>query len=143
MLSSKIAARSAEDKIRRIQDPTVVPGILTVLEILRVHGRIPLLAGCSSQSLIVGEREVEDNAGITVGLYSLPGVELKAVPLTQEQVEEANGPGYWRLESGLEPSQTNGWLAFLDPFRLDSETWLNGWNEAYALLPMLRRSGQR
>ena len=30
-----------------------------VLEILRVHARIPLLAGCSSQSLIVGEHEVE------------------------------------------------------------------------------------
>jgi hypothetical protein len=30
MLSSKIAARSAEDKIRRIQDPTVVAGILTL-----------------------------------------------------------------------------------------------------------------
>jgi len=27
--------------------------------------------------------------------------------------------------------------AFIDPFHLDSETWLKGWNEAYAPLPVL------
>jgi small ligand-binding sensory domain FIST len=108
-----------------------------ILEILRVHARVPLLAGCSSQSLIVGAEEVEENAGLTLGLYSLPGADLKAFHFTQEQVEEANGPGYWRMETGIEPDQTNGWLAFIDPFHLDSETWLKTWNEAYAPLPVL------
>ncbi len=108
-----------------------------VLEILRVHARIPLLAGCSSQSLIVGEHEVEENAGLTLGLYSLPGAELKAIFFKQGQVEEANGPGYWHLETGVEPGQTNGWLVFIDPFHLDSETWLKSWNEAYAPAPVL------
>ena len=117
--------------------PRFFPRAKQVLEILRVHARIPLLAGCSSQSLIVGEHEVEQNAGLTLGLYALPGAELKAVHFTQEQVEEANGPGYWHLETGVEPGQTNGWLAFIDPFHLDSETWLKTWNEAYAPLPVL------
>ena len=108
-----------------------------MLEILRVHARIPLLAGCSSQGLIVGEQEMEENAGLTLGLYALPGAELKAFHFTQEQVEEANGPGYWHLETGVEPAQTNGWLVFIDPFHLDSETWLKTWNEAYAPLPVL------
>lgn len=108
-----------------------------VLEILRVHAQIPLLAGCSSQSLIAGDQELEDNAGVALGLYSLPGAELKAFHFTQEQVEEANGPGYWPLETGLERTQTNGWLVFIDPFHLDSETWLRTWNEAYAPLPVL------
>src|SRR5262249_56210165 len=69
---------------------------------------------------------------LPISLYALPGAELKAVHFTQEQVEEANGPGYWPLETGIEPAQTNGWLAFVDPYHLDSETWLRGWNEAYA-----------
>jgi small ligand-binding sensory domain FIST len=55
----------------------------------------------------------------------------------QEQVEEANGPGYWRMETGVDSEQSNGWLAFLDPFHLDSEMWLRTWNEAYAPLPVL------
>jgi len=108
-----------------------------ILEILRVHARIPLLAGCSSQGLIVGPEEVEENAGLTLGLYALPGCDLKAVHFVQEQVEEANGPGYWRMETGVDAEQSNGWLAFLDPFHLDSEMWLRTWNEAYAPLPVL------
>jgi len=117
--------------------PKFFPHAKQLLEILRVHAQIPLLAGCSSQGLIVGEEEVEENAGLTLGLYGLPGADLRAFHFTQEQVEEANGPGYWRLETGLEPEQTNGWLAFIDPFHLDSEAWLKGWNEAYAPLPVL------
>ena len=109
----------------------------SILEILRVHARIPLLAGCSSQALIANGQEVEQNAGLTLGLYSLPGATLKAVHFTQEQVEGANGPGYWHLETGVAPRQTNGWLVFIDPFHLDSEAWLRGWNEAYAPLPIL------
>jgi len=116
--------------------PRFFPRAKQVLEILRVHARIPLLAGCSSQSLIVGEHEVEQNAGLSLGLYALPGAELKGVYFKQDQVEEANGPGYWRLETGVEPDHTHGWLSFIDPFHLDSETWLRTWNEAYAPLPV-------
>ena len=116
--------------------PRFFPRAKQVLEILRVHARIPLLVGCSSQSLIVGDHEVEQNAGLTLGLYALPGAELQGVHFRQEQVEEANGPGYWRMETGVEPDHTNGWLVFIDPFHLDSETWLRAWNEAYAPLPV-------
>src|SRR5262245_4528558 len=103
--------------------PAYFPRARQVLEILRVHARIPLLAGCSSQRLIVGEQEVEENAGLAAALYALPGAQLKGFHFTQEQVEEANGPGYWQLETGLEPDRTNGWLAFIDPFHLDAEAW--------------------
>ena len=117
--------------------PRFFPHSKQVLEILRVHAQVPLLAGCSSQGLIVGEQEVEQNAGLTLGLYCLPGSELKALHFAQEQIDEANGPGYWRLETSVEPAQTNGWLVFIDPFHIDSETWLRTWNEAYAPLPVV------
>ena len=83
--------------------PRFFPYTKQLLEIFQVHARIPLLAGCSGQSLIVGDEEVEENAGISLALYALPGADLKAFHFTQEQVEEANGPGYWRLETGIEP----------------------------------------
>jgi small ligand-binding sensory domain FIST len=117
--------------------PKFFPDAKQVLEILRVHARVPLLAGCSSQGLIVGAEELEQNAGLTFALYSLPGADLQGFHITQEQVEEANGPGYWRLETGIEPEKTNGWLVFIDPFHMDSEAWIRSWNEAYAPLPVL------
>jgi small ligand-binding sensory domain FIST len=117
--------------------PRFFPHARQVLEILRVHGQIPLLAGCSSGSLIVNNEELEDQPGLALGLYDLPGADLKAVHFKQEQVEEANGPGYWHLETGIGPGDTNGWLVFADPFHLDGEAWLRDWNEAYAPLPTM------
>lgn len=117
--------------------PRFFPQAKQILEILRVHARVPLLAGCSSQGLIVGAEEVEENAGLSLALYALPEAELKACRFSQEQVEEANGPGYWPLQTGIPPEQTNGWLAFIDPFSLNSEAWLRTWNEAYAGRPTM------
>jgi small ligand-binding sensory domain FIST len=108
-----------------------------ILEIIQVHAQVPLLAGCSSQSLIAGGEEIEENAGLSVGLYHLPGAKVQAFHFRQEHLDEANRPAYWHHETGIEPSQTNGWLAFADPFNLDCDTWLRLWNEAYAPLPVL------
>ena len=74
--------------------PRFFPQAREVLEILRVHAQIPLLAGCSSNGLIAGAREVEENAGLVLALYHLPGAELRALHFTQQQVEESNGPGF-------------------------------------------------
>ena len=108
-----------------------------VLEIVRVHAQVPLLVGCSSQALITGGEEIEEGAGISLALFHLPGAELKAFHFTQENVDECTGPAYWHHETGIDPAQTNGWLAFGDPFNLDCDSWLRLWNEAYAPLPVL------
>src|SRR5262245_47091790 len=117
--------------------PRFFPCASQVLELLRVNAQIPLLVGCSSASLIAGGEEIEEGAGVALGLYSLPGAKLEAVRFTQEQVEEASGPAYWLAETGVQPEQTNGWLCFADPFHLDADAWLRGWDEAYAPLPIL------
>ena len=117
--------------------PKLFPHAPQILEILRVHAKIPLLAGCSSKSLIVGGQELEDDTGLALGLYALPGAELKAVRFTQEQLEAAEAPEYWHEQTGVPPSQTNGWLVFADPFHLDGETWLHSWNAAYPVTPVL------
>lgn len=117
--------------------PKFFPHAKQVLETLRVHARVPLLAGCSSSSLIAGGNEFEEDAGLVLALYDLPGAQLQGFHFYQEQVEEANGPGYWPMETGIAPEQTNGWLTFADPFHLDAESWMRTWNEAYAPLPVL------
>ena len=117
--------------------PSFFPHARQTLEILRVHARIPLLVGCSSTGLISGSVEIEGASGFVLGLYSLPGAELKSYRFMQKQVEEANSPAYWQEETGIEPARTNGWLVFIDPFHLDAESWLRSWNETYAGLPAL------
>ena len=137
----------AEELRRQLRAPQVSLGLVfmtpkffsqakQILEILRVHARIPLLAGCSSTSLVAGDEELEENPGLVLALYSLPGAKLDGIYFTQSQVEEANGEAYWQDLTKIEALQTNGWLTFIDPFHLDSEAWLRSWNESYAGLPV-------
>src|ERR1043166_9009991 len=117
--------------------PKFFPHAAQILELLQVHARIPLLAGCSGASLIAGEREIEEKAGLVLGLYYLPGATLQAFHFSQAQVEEASGPEFWHHAAGVAPGQMNGWLVLADPFHLDAESWLSSWNEAYAGLPIV------
>jgi small ligand-binding sensory domain FIST len=118
--------------------PNFFPHAEQALEVLRVHAQIPLLAGCSSHGLIAGGEEIENSSGLVLALYSLPGANLKGVHFSQPQVEaaDADTDAYWPTETGVNPARTNGWLAFVDPFHLDSETWIRTWNQAYAGLPV-------
>jgi len=116
--------------------PKFFPHARQVLEILRVHGCIPLLAGCSSSSLIANAEEIEAAGGLVLALYALPGARLEGVRFSQDNVEEARDEHYWETESGVGKSQVNSWLAFVDPFHLDAETWLRSWNKTYTSIPV-------
>jgi small ligand-binding sensory domain FIST len=117
--------------------PKLFPFAAQILELIRVHAQVPLLAGCSSTSLIAGCEEIEDETGLVLGLYSLPNAKLQAVRFTQEQVSALTGPAQWHSETGITPEQTNGWLCFADPFHLDCDAWLRAWNDAYRPLPIV------
>jgi small ligand-binding sensory domain FIST len=107
-----------------------------VLEIFRVHAQVPLLVGCSGSSLIAAEHEVEGANGLVLALYYLPGAQLTAFHFTQEMVEESEGDQYWPSKTGVARTQVNGWLAFVDPFHLDAEAWLQSWNISYDSKPV-------
>jgi len=117
--------------------PKFFPHAQATLEILRVHAQIPLLAGCSGTGLVAGDSELEDNPGLALALYHLPGAKLKAARFTQEQVQAVTGTDYWPAETGAAPLPTHGWLAFLDPFTMDCERWLRDFDEAYAPRPIV------
>ena len=117
--------------------PKFFPHAEQVLEILRVHARIPLLAGCSGSGLVAGQEEIESAGGLVLALYSLPGAQLKAVRFTQEQIEQAAGDEhFWPVEFGIAKENVNGWLAFIDPFHLDAEAWLRSWNKSFTGQPV-------
>ncbi|MGV3771694.1 MAG: FIST signal transduction protein [Verrucomicrobiales bacterium] len=117
--------------------PRFFPHAEQILEILRLHAKIPLLAGCSSNALITGAEEIETGGGITLGLYALPGAKLDSFYLNQRSVDEANGGAFWHSETSVSPDKTNGWLAFADPFNLDCDRFVKEWNAAYPGLPMV------
>ena len=138
--------RWAETTRLRLEAPAVSLGVVfmtpqffdvagEVLEILRLHARIPLLIGCSSQSLIANGEELEDQAGIVLQLYHLPDAQLHGVHFDQDDLESLQGPEAWQQKSGVPATQCRGWLVFADPFHLEGEAWLREWNAAYSGIP--------
>jgi small ligand-binding sensory domain FIST len=117
--------------------PALFPHAEQILEILRVRAQIPLLIGCSSSSLIVGDQEFENTVGLALSLYAFPNAELHATRFTQDHVTNCSDPAWWHRHTNVSPDQTGGWLVFADPFHLDSEQWLEQWNQAYAPIPIL------
>ena len=116
--------------------PKLFPHAAQILDILRLHARIPLLAGCSGSGLVANGEELENAGGLVLALYYLPGAKLQGVRITQEQVEAASGADFWPQETGVAPEDVHGWLPFIDPFHLDAEKWLRSWNQAYAHCPV-------
>jgi small ligand-binding sensory domain FIST len=107
------------------------------LELVRLHARVPLLAGCSSHALVVNGQEIEREAGLALALYHLPGVEAHGFHFHARDIEPEAGSDYWVRRSGVDPAHTRGWLVFADPFHMRTDQWLRGWNSAYAPRPIL------
>lgn len=116
--------------------PDYFPHAKAVLEILRVHARIPLLAGCSSGNLVANGEEFEAASGLVLGLYALPGAKLKGIRFTQTDVAAAGEKHFWEVETGVSQKNVNGWLTFIDPFHLDAESWLRSWHKDYSPRPV-------
>lgn len=140
--------RWAETTRTRLSAPSVSLGVVfmtpqffevaqEVLEVLRVHARIPLLMGCSSQSLIANGEELENQAGVILQLFHFSNAELQAVHIDSETLEELSNPSDWHHKIGVTPEKTHGWIVFADPFHLHGESWLRKWNRAYPEVPTI------
>ena len=108
-----------------------------VMEIIRVHARVPMLIGCTSHGIIVNGEEIEQRGGFALSLIQLPGADLNAFALSADQVNELEDENTLSNITGTSQDDINGWLIFADPFHLRSDKWLDAWNTAYAPKPIV------
>lgn len=116
--------------------PRYFPRAAQILEILRVHAGIPVLAGCSSNALIAGDQEIEQSSGLVLGLFELPGAQLRECRVDPEDESESRDPDEDSQQTGISEGESNGWLVFADPFNMNIEAWLQSWNRAYSATPI-------
>ena len=81
------------------------------------------LIGCSGQGVIGRDREVEHEPAISVLAFSLPGVELHALHLEEEEIEDEAATAAL-IQEGVEHSEVKAWLLFADPFSFDADRLL-------------------
>jgi small ligand-binding sensory domain FIST len=109
------------EMVRRIQDATACS----------------VLIGCSGAGIIGQGIEAENGASLSLMVMSLPGVRMFPVYLNQETLQSLNTAKDWQRIVGGEPGEINGWFAFVDPYRLDSETFVNGLADAFPDQPII------
>jgi len=103
-------------------------------EVVAVHGHAPMVVGCTGSGLVGTAREAEVATGFSLLFLHLPQARIRAIPLSQEQVESATEPTFWRETAGPCPA---AWLALASPFTFDADTWLQKWNMAFPGTPVL------
>ena len=114
-----------------------LPQISEVLDLIRLHGRIPLLIGTVGAGLIGRRKEAEGVAGMSLLLVRLPETKLTPVTISREQIEESTGPAYWQMETGIGPDDVDSWIILANPFAPDLERWLAEWNVAFPDAPSI------
>jgi len=103
-------------------------------EVVAVHGHAAVLCGCTGSGLIGTEHEAEASEGFSLLFLHLPQAKVRAVPLSQAQVETSQGDSFWHEAAG---GAAGAWLALANPFRFDADTWLREWNSAFPGAPVL------
>ena len=107
------------------------------LELIRVHGRVPELVGCSGRGIIGAKTEVERRPGFSLLLLSMPPDSFKVFPVTENQYNESSDPRHWRAVTGLPANAVNSWIVLANPYFPEAEEWLEQWSEAYPGTPTI------
>jgi len=113
------------------------PHLEDTLELIRLHGHVPQLVGCSGWGVIGSRREIEHEPGFSLILFSLPAESFSVFQISETQIEESNGTDYWRAATGLSAKDVNSWIVLANPYFGGAESWLDEWNATYPKIPIL------
>jgi small ligand-binding sensory domain FIST len=80
------------------------------------------LIGCTGGGIIGLDQEIENAPAISLLVAQAPDVVLTPLRVTQEQVEEATSPDYWRFLLEVDPADEPSFVLLADPFSLQSAT---------------------
>jgi small ligand-binding sensory domain FIST len=113
------------------------PHLEDTLELIRLHGHVPQLVGCSGWGIIGNRREIEHEPGFSLILFSLPAESFSIVQISEAQMEESTGGEYWHTVTGLSVKDVTSWIVLANPQFGGTESWLEEWSTAYPNVPIM------
>jgi small ligand-binding sensory domain FIST len=113
------------------------PHLEDFLELVQLHGHVPLVAGCSASGVIGTGVEAEQQTGFSLLFLNLPHTKITAFEFGLDDIESEDGAAGWQRRSGLKPSDVDAWFVLADPFTIAVDRWLHQWNEAYPRVPTM------
>lgn len=117
--------------------PKFVGELADLIEDIHLRLGARQLVGCTGGGIIGMDREVEDAAAVALWAASLPGVTVQPFRVTQQQVEESNGPAFWHSELSIGPEDEPSLLLLPDPFSIDATRVVEELSAAYPGRPLV------
>lgn len=111
------------------------PHLPDFLELIQVHGHVPVLAGSSGMGLVGTGTEAESVSGFSLLLLHLPETTVHAVRLPVLDEDESFDTAGIRELAGRGAEQCSAWIVVANPFQLPVEPWLAAWNAAWPGVP--------
>ena len=105
------------------------------LEILQVHGHIPMLVGCSGGGIISTGAEAESISGFSLLMLHLPQTHLQPFSFSAATAPDWEDRGAWRRAAGNEDA--DAWFLLAHPMTVPLEQWLATWSEAFPGAPCI------
>src|SRR6185436_2200277 len=93
--------------------------------------------GCSCSGIVGRNSEIEGGTGCSLILFKFPEVKIKPFHFTQEQIEQLKDPEDWFEIFGVFPDGKPNFIIFPDPFSMDINQFLTGFNKAYTQSPVV------
>jgi small ligand-binding sensory domain FIST len=117
--------------------PKFVPQIGDLIESMQKAVGSRHLIGCTGSGIIGTDQEFEQKPSISLLVGEMPAVKITPFYLTEKDLEESTGPGYWHFQLELEPSATPNFVVFVDPFTTRAMQLIDALAEAYPQAPMI------
>lgn len=103
------------------------------LEVLQVHGHIPLIVGCSGAGLVGTAKEAEAASGFSLLVMHLPETQLVPFSFSAANAPDWDDAAAWRAAAG--GADVDSWMLLADPTAVPAEQWLATWDRAFPGTP--------
>jgi small ligand-binding sensory domain FIST len=113
------------------------PHLEETLELVRLHGHVSHVAGCSGSGIIGSRKEVEQQPAISALLLSLPTESFSVFEITENDADASTGPDSWHAFTQLTGKDLTSWIVLANPYFTGAEDWLAEWSVAYPGIPTI------
>lgn len=93
--------------------------------------------GCTGGGIIGAEREVEHKPAVSLLVGELPGVQIEPFHITERDLEESTGPGFWHFQLEVEPADNPNFILLAEPYSVQVIQLVSELSEAYPAAPIV------
>ncbi|MEO6052776.1 MAG: FIST N-terminal domain-containing protein [Chthoniobacterales bacterium] len=110
-----------------------LPHLADFTELLRVHGHIVEVVGCTAGGISGNGDGQESGSGFSILGLSFDDSKAHFIELSQDQVADHTGIDFWRKQAPI--TDPRGWVVLLNSAALDAEKWILQWDAAFPGVP--------